>query len=148
MVSNIVGSLITIIIFSILGNFFTIRNLRIVWFVGSALEVIVGFLSLGFSERYHVIPEANDEEEVLEESLAADEVLDNEVDVMDETDRDLQQPIDRVLDDSTAAVNRAQLLGESSTTLDEPPLQPVEVPVIGNPIENKVFKRLHIFHSS
>jgi len=103
LVSNILGPLISIIIFGILGNSFTIKSLRIVWFVGCGLEIIVGLFSLGFSERYNIIPVEGDVEHVendLEEDISVDETAsDDEDDDIDESTRDLQQTIDRVLSD-------------------------------------------------
>ena len=138
LVANIFGTLLSIIIFGILGNNFSIRNLRIVWFVGSGLQVMVGLLSLRFSERYHVDIQENeevDDNDDLEGPLPVEDVRDEIVDYEDEigiddSDRDLQETIDRVLSDdpnyhgedeiAVVADYQAQQQIEGGSSLEEP----------------------------
>ena len=138
LVANIFGTLLSIIIFGILGNSFSIRNLRIVWFVGSGLQLIVGLLSLRFSERYHVDIQENeevDDNDDLEGPLPVEDVRDEIVDYEDEigiddSDRDLQETIDRVLSDdpnyhgedeiAVVADYQAQQQIEGGSSLEEP----------------------------
>ena len=62
--------------------------MRIVWFVGCGLEIIVELLSLGFSERYHIILVEGDVEHVendLEEDISMDETASDDEEVLSST---------------------------------------------------------------
>mmetsp|Transcript_32330 Transcript_32330/g.59787 ORF Transcript_32330/g.59787 Transcript_32330/m.59787 type:complete len:672 (+) Transcript_32330:81-2096(+) len=130
--SNMVGPLISIFIFGAVGNAYTIRNLRMVWYVGCGLEMFVGILSLGFSDRYYVIPEAEEEEDASvsqrldsprgeAQDLNADNTdVDNGEDEMHE--RELRLRIDRFFPEEETLQATADASTAQESVLDESPL--------------------------
>jgi len=110
--------LVLIIVFAIVGNSYEVRNLQAVWYAGCCLEAVAGLASLGFSERYR-IPHEAEEDSAVEGSEAERSGYEGPKDnttgldngggdkrdegCVDESTRELQRKIDRVLVDEEGA---------------------------------------------